>query len=754
MHFGIQTPITKKQLSTASLILFLIAIMVRYFGVMARPILFLDESAYLARGVAIVEEGQIPTIASSAGVSLVHAISYMFLRSLPLGMDLAGRVTAFLGGIVLYSTLYFAARRSLGNAWGAVAIGLGLLYFPLYHLDRNSSDLLYASMVGTLLVLLAALERNHISSSLVIGLSFATAGTTLMRNDGFLIFVGLTPLIWIYFRRFETSFFQRVGNLAIHWLLPYAGIIAAMAFLAWRTTGILEILPGARTYTAFEQGAGLVRRFELERKGKNPWIEGDRIAREVYGSREENRGNVWLALSRHPRAWMQRIGWNVRDFFLRWFEEHNGHLATVTLLLSWFGWVGLFTQRRFFLAASIGALLLPTSAYFFITFWRIGYIGMYSPAILFLNTYALALLMKSPGLQPCWMKVIIVSIAAGLGIALMYFAAQYSDYTYGYKGLIKNGITLAEIAGGIAIWAIFAGWLQARGNSVKGLFGIVGVALFLGIWLAGSEDIVSLAWSDKAQAQYAARQEGQNTLRNYIRFAFSNLHGERVCVEDPSLPWYARQEPTVVYELFDPPARSSLMAIARLMEEHRCEYLLWRGGGLQGITGLLEPVFAEGDVLLLKHMAGSGLEGSEIVLDDFGQASKGKWSPFGMNNVQGGFMVLDGALTLAYENNLTRRDIYAYRFDPMEPVANVVALKMWVRIRPGTRLTVDVVKDRELVSPRFLNYYPGTSDWEEIIIPVAGTLHSVTIGMSEPGEGGNTPSYRVEIDWIKAIVEQ
>lgn len=37
----------------ATIILIIIVIIVSYFDSMARPILFLDESAYLARGVAI-----------------------------------------------------------------------------------------------------------------------------------------------------------------------------------------------------------------------------------------------------------------------------------------------------------------------------------------------------------------------------------------------------------------------------------------------------------------------------------------------------------------------------------------------------------------------------------------------------------------------------------------------------------------------------------------------------------------------------
>ena len=148
------------------------------------------------------------------------------------------------------------------------------------------------------------------------------------------------------------------------------------------------------------------------------------------------------------------------------------------------------------------------------------------------------------------------------------------------------------------------------------------------------------------------------------------------------------------------------------------------------------------------------LESAEIVIEDFKENLGDRWSAFGMNNIQGEFTVQDGILTLAYENNLSQEDIYAYVYNLPQPVAEVVALKMWVKIYSGTLLTVDVVKDGEMVAPRFLNYYHGTGDWEEVIIPVNGRLDSITISIGEPGGHSITPSYRVDIDWIKAIVEK
>ena len=85
------------------------------------------------------------------------------------------------------------------------------------------------------------------------------------------------------------------------------------------------------------------------------------------------------------------------------------------------------------------------------------------------------------------------------------------------------------------------------------------------------------------------------------------------------------------------------------------------------------------------------------------------------------------------------------------PLPDVAELRFRVRIRPGTKLTVDVVKDGKLVGPRFLNYYPGTGEWEDISIPIGGRLNWVAISISEMREEDDTPAYGVEIDWIKAV---
>ncbi len=62
-----QKNFTINHFNLIAITLIAIVVIVSYLDSMTRPILFLDESAYLARGVAIVEEGKIPTLPTSPG---------------------------------------------------------------------------------------------------------------------------------------------------------------------------------------------------------------------------------------------------------------------------------------------------------------------------------------------------------------------------------------------------------------------------------------------------------------------------------------------------------------------------------------------------------------------------------------------------------------------------------------------------------------------------------------------------------------
>ena len=740
----------------AILVLFLIVILVRYQLAYTRPVYPRDESAYLFRGVQVIEKGHIPAIPQSPGVAFIHAITYLFVRNHPLGMDFTGRITAFLGSTFLYGVTFIAVRKAFGFNYAILAVGLGLLYFPMYQLGGNSSNLLYGVMIGVLLINLIDLDNDPPSRLLIARLSIFTALATLMRNDGFVIFIVFTPIMVYYLYQSRESLSKKIFCLISQWFLPFCVLIFLVSILSWKTTGQLNPFPSERTYRAFEQGMGIINRFDLEKEGLNPWLEGSKIAADYFGSREENQGNVFLALVRHPKNWLDRIGSNIRDFFLGWLAIHNGHLAMVTLLLSWYGWLILFSERRPFLVVSIGALLSPYLVYTVVTFWRPGYLRMYSPLFLFLIASSLYALNRPHTSFQRWRRLGTIIIAIGLFVGLIWFSGQYSDYVVGFKGVIRDGISLAEVLGGIVIIGIF--FVSQVNKYQKNLsFGIISLALILGLWSTSSEDVFSLGWSDKNEAKRLARVETKESILNFIMFNFNNFRGARVCAGDPSLPWYARQSPVILPSLSYPSIYQNFMVLSKLLEENKCEFILAEAPKfIKEVSWPFEVVYSVKDIALIKYHGIHTVEEQETILEDFGQDRSSGWVPLRNNNAQSKLWINNGVLSLSSQNDPFLRESIGYRLRLEQPQQGVIAIKLNVKISPGTHLTVDIDKDGEQVIPRFLSFYPGTGNWEEIIVPIGGRLDSLIIYISEPqgGEGDDLQVYHLEVDWIKMIQNQ
>lgn len=374
---------------------------------------------------------------------------------------------------------------------------------------------------------------------------------------------------------------------------------------------------------------------------------------------------------------------------------------------------------------------------------------MFSPVILFLIIHALSLL-TNPYRGTFFQKILIMTPPIIIGALFVGYTSLYSDYMNGSQTSISGGISLAEILSGIAVYVLFASALL---STYRIDWKTIGTAFILGIWLMGIGNIFNLGFSDKTQALLEKRNSYQTHVRNYIIFSFNNLRNAKVCTKDPSLPWYARQQPIIRYELFEPTVYGNIVTLIQLLNQSGCQYLLQTEGSID-VKGILEPVFSDGSIALLRINADSNLEiAGKTMITDFSIQKTAQWVRLSANNIDGTFQIDNGVLLMTYNNDVTKRDIFAYVLQLEQPIDNVMFVKMRVKISSGTNLTVDIVKDNQLITPRFLNYYPGSGEWEEIVIPIDGRLETVTVGISEPNAERTTPIYRIEIDWIEAIVK-
>lgn len=141
----------------------------------------------------------------------------------------------------------------------------------------------------------------------------------------------------------------------------------------------------------------------------------------------------------------------------------------------------------------------------------------------------------------------------------------------------------------------------------------------------------------------------------------------------------------------------------------------------------------------------------ESVLADFKEPNELQVTPYKANNVEGKINIVNDFLELSYLNDQKKRDLFAFYFPMERSISNVKALILKVRIQPGTYFTVDVTVNGQLLSPRPINYYKGTGEWEELSIPIGGTLNSFSLSIGEPSDKETQKDYKVEIDWIKVV---
>lgn len=141
-----------------------------------------------------------------------------------------------------------------------------------------------------------------------------------------------------------------------------------------------------------------------------------------------------------------------------------------------------------------------------------------------------------------------------------------------------------------------------------------------------------------------------------------------------------------------------------------------------------------------------GLNEKELnVLESF--ASQSHWLAY-PNNSSGIFRAEDGILTMAYKNNLEKRDLFSYYtvIDHIS-ISNYHEILIRLKGQPDTYFTFETVIDGKRSRP--INYQHLPENWEVWSIPVSGAkLSNLTIGVSENKAETIVNEYFTLIDWI------
>ncbi len=581
----------------------------RIYLVLIRPIMFFDESLYLAQTLAVYEKGVMVPWAWNPGVAFLNVIWYIPFAGLPLGLDFASRVATFVCStltIVLMITLVRQWVRE--RLWPMLVVVVALASPPFWNLILNSSDNYYMLFALFFMVMIAYAFRHPPSHWSWFVTAAVLALSATLRNDGTIVYAAAT-LVYIWrLWRFTASTGQRFALLLRVWALPLVVVLGVYWWVALARGGFYDAFydimkpegttVGERTYVAFEQGEGRILRFELEKEGKVWWRDGITVARERYGTPEKNNNGVFQAILNNPTAWLQRIVLNIRDFFLTWQTAFRGHGTALFVLAVW--GLGLLWRNQPKVALAFVLVFAPTSFFFLLTYWQERYIVTLAPLVMLLSTYALSVFaLPAEPRERRW--GIALSLLSGIAIALFYyFGITYRPMVPVHALVVTLGLF------GLFIWR----FVVQRGISGNLQRWLTGIAFMLLVY--GSLRLPPFA--NQVTIPYVYE------TRDYITYAYTKAPDARVCLayqdlEALSLIWYARQTP--VLASVDIKAELLNGSLATTMRTRDCDYALmaYTGWTDPGTIGALDVFY--NSPARLQFVS----DGGAIILFDLGETS-------------------------------------------------------------------------------------------------------------------------------------
>lgn len=345
-----------------------------------------DETYYIVNGKEIFS-GQLPYLADGPLFNFIAGILYLFFQKSPFWLIHVNSLMRF-----LLFTFVFIGTWQVGKAFKGEfnpIILFGFLFVsPL--LTQNfeyPADLLFAPLsamaFAQLVTFLKDQKIKHIWwASVWLGLGMLTRGDALI-----LIIVAACFVVWF------GSKHHAWWRLILAILVPFLAISGGYVLLRGAVMGDFETGMGLRSYTAFEQGQEAAMP-EGDGRFAAP-TESYYVARELFGTPEENDYSVFRAISRNQQAYLQRL-WSVLKsvpgLFMTAYYRRD---AIFLSLLALRGLIALIQKKKWPLAVLHVIWVLPLSAGIARTLVRVGYFRLFYFVIYVLVVIGLKALLDS-----------------------------------------------------------------------------------------------------------------------------------------------------------------------------------------------------------------------------------------------------------------------------------------------------------------------------------------------------------------------
>jgi hypothetical protein len=372
-----------------------------------------DETYFIVSGRGLVS-GDWPVLGYGPLLSVVAAISYLPFRGSHFWLIHANSLSRFLLFSFVFVGAWQAAKALRDHFNPMVLFGFLFLTPLLTYNFEYPADLLFAPISaiafaqGVYFIQTRAIK--HVWwASFWLGLGMLTRGDALILVIAFSVFV-------LIFGWRQHKWWQ----LLLAAVIPFVAFSVGYVLLRGVFTGDFNTAMAERSYTAFEQGQEMDMPAE-EGRFAAP-TESYYVARELFGTPEENEYSVFRAIARNPEAYLRRLVNVSRSlpglFLTAYYRRYAIFIAALVLR----GLVALIQQKKVPLAILHLVWVLPLSAGIARTLVRVGYFRLFFFVVLSLAAIGLKALLDSlKTSREGWFWV------GGMGLVLVLALIQGDD---------------------------------------------------------------------------------------------------------------------------------------------------------------------------------------------------------------------------------------------------------------------------------------------------------------------------------------
>jgi hypothetical protein len=362
-----------------------------------------DETYYLLGGRNLFS-GELPSFSNSPMSALFYMICYLPFRASSFWLV----QTNSLGRFLLFSGVFLGFWQ-VGKAlkdhfnpmilWGFLLLSPALTSF--YEYPADPLFITFSAFAFSQAVRFVSTWRlKHLGWA-----SFWLGVGMLTRGDALILFLALLVFVLIF--GFKKQAWWRIALAAI---VPFIALAGGYILVRGAITGDFATGMGPYSYVVFEQGQ------EVDLRGGTQRFAGPTesyyVARELFGTPEENDYSMFKAIQRNPEAYIRRV-----RAVLTWipgvfFSAHYRRYAPLLVLLVLRGLFEYFRKKKVALALVHLVWFLPFAAVIARTLIRPGYFYMFM-----FVTFALAakgLTAMLDGIRKGWERWVWIALFVGV----------------------------------------------------------------------------------------------------------------------------------------------------------------------------------------------------------------------------------------------------------------------------------------------------------------------------------------------------